>query len=286
MKRVLLLILLTVPFWSFSQTEEPLPPEGDDSVTIYFAEQGSRTQFSAGLRSLRQIAGAPEAFYTYYWEFGDGTFSFDEMPVHDYSSAGEYEVRLYATNNYDDGKAPPSRAKKYRKEKAPAGNAGEPIPAGQATEGKSSAGRKAPSGHFLNDQDLMLKTKRMPRPEEEMVLIAGYRNLYASNMPLNGTLVLFFNETAFKNDNFEVIDIRTWNEEEEVPWSSLLAQSGMTAYVPAPQSGVFRTDLYTPPLGSGMPFLASAGKGLVTYSPLPAHDEIGRASCRERVCQA
>src|SRR3546814_15177589 len=74
---------------------------------------------------------------------------FDEMPVHDYSSAGEYEVRLYATNNYDDGKAPPSRAKKYRKEKAPAGNAGEPIPAGQATEGKSSAGRKATSGHFL-----------------------------------------------------------------------------------------------------------------------------------------
>src|SRR3546814_7528864 len=89
MKRVLLLILLTVPFWSFSPTEEPLPPEGDDSVTIYFAEQGSRTQFSAGLRSLRQIAGAPEAFYTYYWEFGDGTFSFDEMPVHDYSSRSE-----------------------------------------------------------------------------------------------------------------------------------------------------------------------------------------------------
>src|SRR3546814_18033552 len=109
MKRVLLLILLTVPFWSFSPTEEPLPPEGDDSVTIYFAEQGSRTQFSAGLRSLRQIAGAPEAFYTYYWEFGDGTFSFDEMPVHDYSSAGEYEVRLYATNNYDDGTEPPSK---------------------------------------------------------------------------------------------------------------------------------------------------------------------------------
>src|SRR3546814_2835077 len=82
------------------------------------------------------------------------SFSFDEMPVHDYSSAGEYEVRLYATNNYDDGKAPPSRAKKYRKEKAPAGNAGEPIPAGQATEGKYSAGRKAPSGHFLKDQDM------------------------------------------------------------------------------------------------------------------------------------
>src|SRR3546814_9552326 len=62
------------------------------------------------------------------------SFSFDEMPVHDYSSAGEYEVRLYATNNYDDGKAPPSRAKKYRKEKAPAGNAGEPIPAGRSEE--------------------------------------------------------------------------------------------------------------------------------------------------------
>src|SRR3546814_459695 len=149
MKRVLIQIHITVHFLSFSKTEETLPPECNVYFTVYFSEQGRRTQFGAGLLSLRQIAEAPEVVYTYYWEFVDGTVSFDDMPVHDYSSAEEYEFRLYATNNYDDGKAPPSRAKKYRKEKAPAGNAGEPIPAGQATEGKSSAGRKATSGHFL-----------------------------------------------------------------------------------------------------------------------------------------
>src|SRR5690606_31122930 len=181
-----LLFLLIVPFLSYSQSGNLPFPAGDDSVTIYFADQGSQTQFSAGLRPLRQIAGAPEAFYTYYWEFGDGSFSFDEMPVHTYADEGEFEVRLYATNNYDDGKAPPARAKKYRK-KSPAATPGVAPVSDEVVTPASGSPRV-----FKGDNVLMLKTNRMPRPEEEMVLIAGYRNLSVQGPPVSGTLVLFF----------------------------------------------------------------------------------------------
>jgi PKD repeat protein len=34
----------------------------------------------------------------YYWDFDDGTFSTDENPVHIYSSAGIYHVKLHASN--------------------------------------------------------------------------------------------------------------------------------------------------------------------------------------------
>ena len=42
----------------------------------------NQANFSSVLRPLQQIAGAPEAFYSYYWEFGDGQFSFEEKPKH------------------------------------------------------------------------------------------------------------------------------------------------------------------------------------------------------------
>ena len=74
----------------------------------------NQVKFSASLRPLRQIAGAPAAFYTYFWEFGDGSYSFEKEPLHVYKDTGEYDVRLYATNNYDDGKKPNTRPRRVR----------------------------------------------------------------------------------------------------------------------------------------------------------------------------
>ncbi len=234
-----LLFLLIVPFLSYSQSGNLPFPAGDDSVTIYFAEHNGRTQFSAGLRPLRQIAGAPEAFYTYYWEFGDGTFSFDEMPVHAYATPGEYEVRLYATNNYDDGKAPPSRAKKYRKEK----------PVSDPGHGASTVQSGATSsGHFNPDQQVMLKTNRMPRPDEEMVLIVGYRSHDTPAPPVSGTLALFFNEKDFAKKNFEITDIRTWHGEQEIVGDDVFAQAGITAYL---GPGQYKPSGFDPRLAAG-----------------------------------
>ena len=40
-----------------------------------------------------------------------------KTPKHTYKKAGEYETKLWATNNYDTGKPPVSRPKKVKIEK-------------------------------------------------------------------------------------------------------------------------------------------------------------------------
>ena len=95
--------------------QDSIPP------AIRVEERGDSMHFSAGLRPLRQIAGAPNSFYTYFWELGDGRFSFDKDPVYVYRDTGVYQVRLYATNNYDDGKAPPTRPHPVKIRKKAAG---------------------------------------------------------------------------------------------------------------------------------------------------------------------
>ena len=76
--------------------------------------ENNLVKFGASLRPLRQIAGAPASFYTYFWEFGDGSYSFEKEPMHVYKDTGNYDVRLYATNNYDDGKKPNTRPRRVR----------------------------------------------------------------------------------------------------------------------------------------------------------------------------
>src|SRR4051812_36360953 len=74
--------------------------------------ENNQVKFGATLRPLRQIAGAPSSFYSYFWEFGDGSYSFEKEPVHLYKDTGDYDVRLFATNNYDDGKKPNTRPRR------------------------------------------------------------------------------------------------------------------------------------------------------------------------------
>lgn len=38
--------------------------------------------------------------YTREWDFGDGTTSFDEAPVHEYATAGKYDVELVVSSDY------------------------------------------------------------------------------------------------------------------------------------------------------------------------------------------
>ena len=66
---------------------------------------------------LDQIPGAPEAFYEYFWEFGDGSYSFEENPTHIYKDFGDGDVLVAMTNNYSNGGAPPTRPKKKTQKK-------------------------------------------------------------------------------------------------------------------------------------------------------------------------
>ena len=66
---------------------------------------GTYTLFAPVLPPLVQRAGAPAAFYEYYWEFGDGAFSFEENPSYVYADTARKEAYFMGTGKYDNGKA-------------------------------------------------------------------------------------------------------------------------------------------------------------------------------------
>ncbi|MEP5340144.1 MAG: PKD domain-containing protein [Algibacter sp.] len=146
--------------------------------------------------ALNQIAGAPKAFYTHFWEFGDGNYSKEESPKHIYKNKGEYEVKLWATNNYDTGKPPTTRPKK--------------VAINSVTEDYEETA--------LMDDNFTLKRNREPVPNQEMVTIMGYKNTKAYTT--NGKLYLFYNELKYKADNFELLETRTHYNEKDASTNS------------------------------------------------------------------
>lgn len=141
---------------------------------------------------LNQIAGAPKAFYTHYWEFGDGHYSTEKQPNHIYKAKGEYEIKLWATNNYDTGKPPTTRPKK--------------IAVNSITTGYEDIATM--------DEDFILKRNREPVPEEEIVVIMRYKN--SKSYTTKGKLYLFYNELKYKTNNFELSDIRAHYNEKNI----------------------------------------------------------------------
>jgi len=198
MKNYVLLFGMLILFKiSKGQTADSLP------ATVITQETGNTVHFSSELRPLRQVAGAPSPFYSFFWEFGDGTFSFEKTPAHIYRDTGNYEVRLYATNNYDDGKPPPTRPRPVK------------------IKNKSVIAANAPSGFFKNDGNLMMKVNRLPRPGEEMILVIGHQRQAG-----NGSLLLLYNEKQFKQDNFAWNEVRNYHQEKDIPADSLWAYTG------------------------------------------------------------
>ncbi|NKQ39936.1 MAG: PKD domain-containing protein, partial [Methanosarcinales archaeon] len=170
--------------------------------------KGKSVVFSPELSQLRQVAGAPKAYWQNYWEFGDGQYSFEEKPKHKYKEKGEYTVRLSATNNYDDGKPPLTRPKKIN------------------TNDSASL-----DDDFINENHNLIskhngfrvQNNREPSPNQEMQLIISYAN--DKNITTNGKLYLFFNDTKFKNKNFELLDIRSYHNEEEIDFDAVVLNS-------------------------------------------------------------
>ncbi|MCX7548431.1 PKD domain-containing protein [Xanthomarina sp. F1114] len=177
--------------WLFAQNT-PSQDSISRVATIKNQEEGTTIQFFPETPALEQIAGAPKAFYSYYWEFDDGSFSKEENPKHSYKTPGNYEVKLWATNNYDTGKPPSSRPKKI-------------------TVSKTDASLKDEASMT---EDFSLQRNREPMPEEDMVLIVSYKNYL--NYTANGKLYLFYNEQKYKADNFNIEDIRTYHNEKHL----------------------------------------------------------------------
>ncbi len=108
---------------------------------------------------------------------------------------GNYTTRLAVTNNYDNGKPPATRPKKVA------------VNDITNTDYKDIASIADQNGfEILKNCD--------PIPEQEMVVVVSYQNL--ENYVANGKLYLFYNEKQFKNNNFELVDFRTYAGEREV----------------------------------------------------------------------
>ncbi|MCX2680339.1 PKD domain-containing protein [Galbibacter sp. EGI 63066] len=161
-------------------------------ATFEFDIEGNTIDFSPETPTLIQIAGAPKAFYSYYWEFGDGNFSREKNPQHNYEKQDEYQVRLWATNHYDNGKPPTTRPQKVKVDKV-------------TQDYKESASMT---------EDIQLLRNREPIPEEEIVVVLSYKN--AKNYTSSGKIHFFFNEQKYKADNFELTAIRKYHNERIV----------------------------------------------------------------------
>lgn len=194
------------------QTVQPaiVPADTVPAIINHKTENGV-VNFSAVLRPLRQIAGAPEPFYTYFWEFGDGQFSFEKEPQHTYPDTLSYNVRLFATNSYDDGKRPPTRPK--------------PIKPGSSRP-VLAANQQQPA-FFKSGGAIELKTNCMPRPGEDMMLVFGYRNKAENGLTnLGGTVSILYNDKEFDKDNFVLAETRAYHLEKKI---SLEKQGAITA---------------------------------------------------------
>ncbi|KJD31780.1 hypothetical protein PK35_13600 [Tamlana nanhaiensis] len=185
-----LLFIYLISFYSFSQDIVETDSVRVANIVPYINQ--NEVIFTPKTPQLNQIAGAPKAFYTHYWEFGDGHYSTEKNPKHIYKATGEYEVRLWATNNYDTGKPPTSRPKKVAINAA-----------------------NIPSEDLATmDDDFILKRNREPIPDEELVTIIRYKN--TKNYTTNGKIYLFYNENQFKADNFEILETRTYHNEKNI----------------------------------------------------------------------
>lgn len=200
MKPGLLIGLLFLMQGAAAQLNDTLPAVVEPRV------QDNRVQFTSILRPLRGVAGAPAPFYTFFWEFGDGTYSFEKEPVHVYKDTGDYPVRLYATNNYDDGKKPPTRLKKVR------------VPR------KAHLAVNTAPAFFKGAGSLEMMTNQMPRPGEDLVLLLGYRNKPGSAAgSVSGSVMLLYNEKQFGQNSFDLAEARRYHEEQNIGLDSLLA---------------------------------------------------------------
>ena len=207
MTKLLTSILLCFCFTALKA--QVLPSDTVPAIIHHKIENGI-TKFTSELRPLRAIAGAPAPFYTYFWEFGDGSFSFEESPSHVFSRYDSIMVRLFATNNYDDGKRPPTRPKPIVRPAGPKPSIAKPM--------------LATNSLFKMGGNIEMKTNCMPKPGDDMMLVLGYRNkLENGQQNLNGTIAILYNDVEFSNNNFELAAARTYHNEQKSDLKSLLS---------------------------------------------------------------
>lgn len=189
------LIFLTFLISSFSFSQTKVKDTITRTATIGYDKKGNLVSFKPETPPLIQVAGAPKASYSYFWELGDGSYSKEAEPKKTYKKKGEYKVLLSVTNNYDNGKAPKTRPKT--------------VAINEISDTNFSDIASLP-----DTTSIKLFNNREPIPEEEMVVVVSYQN--PLDYLANGKLYLFYNDKEFKNKNFELLETRTHFGEKEI----------------------------------------------------------------------
>ena len=193
MKKLLYCFIFLSTIMMFAQTK--LKDTITRRANITYNQKGNSVSFKPETPPLIPIAGAPKPSYSYLWELGDGHYSKQAEPKHVYKKKGNYSTRLAVTNNYDNGKPPATRPKKVA------------VNDITDTDYKDIAS-------IADQNEFEILKNCDPIPEQEMVVVVSYQNL--ENYVANGKLYLFYNEKQFKNNNFELVDFRTYAGEREV----------------------------------------------------------------------
>ncbi len=155
-----------------------------DSTSFTTQVSNNKVSFAASLPQLTQIPGAPAPFYTYLWDFGDGHYSTEANPEHVYSTTGNYVAKLYAVNNYDDGKKPGTKKGK--------------VPVTSINKSFAVATSNAEANFFKANGVFETKYNCMAKPGDSMVLITGWKTMASA-----GKLFLFINEESFGDKCFD-----------------------------------------------------------------------------------
>lgn len=154
--------------------------------------------------ALKQIAGAPRAHYSYFWEFGDGSYSTEKNPSHIYNDKKKGKVKVSLTNNYGSGGVP--RLRHRNREDFQKTGPGE-MPGAKWQKGKKV------NSPLSKNTPIKLFNNHSPRPGDPLVCVLSYQNDGSEALPLSGTLYLFYNEKSFGYDNFTFVESRYHNNE-------------------------------------------------------------------------
>ena len=193
MKNLLSLFCVLLSIFSFSQTK--VKDTVTRRATITYNQNRNAIKFKPETPPLIPIAGAPKPSFSYLWEMGDGHYSKEAEPKHVYKNKGTYTAKLAVTNNYDNGKPPATRPKTV-----------------VVNEISDEVYQDIASIETQNG--LSIQKNADPIPDQQIEVILSYQNL--ENYVTNGKLYLFFNEKQFKNNNFELVNFRTYAGEKEV----------------------------------------------------------------------
>ncbi|GGH22855.1 PKD domain-containing protein [Sphingobacterium alkalisoli] len=177
------LYLLLIPHLSVAQVDSSLIEQDTFVSVIHTDIIGNKIAFKSALRPLVQVPGGRAPFYTYLWDFGDGHFSTAAEPIHQYQKVGDYEVTVYAVNNYDDGRKPKRPKKK--------------VTVSSAIASRDTSSSPFEESFFTSNGIFQLFKNSDAKPGEDMALVVG-----VNTNGKKGKVLLLTNEKAAGLDGF------------------------------------------------------------------------------------